>query len=216
VQHEPILRIRPLKSQRSAGALRLGYLPIMEKSNAFGYLDQFDKVAIIDADVFIRDDAPSIFDQLGEADFAGVIERDMPLTDTHKRTVATYSEGQYRPLTDVDWQWNNGAAFYNMGLMLLGKGILQYMESPRELIERPEHERFVNGEGHWRWSTDQTLLNYWVKKSGMKAQNLDWRWNALYGAVRPDAIKEAYFVHFFLAAKMEQKGAEIPGIIKGL
>lgn len=218
VQTEPILRIRPLSSKRSANALRLGYLPIFEKANAFGYFDRYDRIAVIDADVFIRPGAPNLFDELGDSDFAGVVERDMPLTDIHRRKVVTYSEGQYGTLTDVDFGWSaKGAAFYNMGVMLMGSGIARHVGgAPEKFIRRLEFERFVNGEGHWRWSTDQTLLNYWVRKSDMRRRNLDWRWNALYGAVSADALAEAHFVHFFLAAKMEEGGAEIPGIIRRL
>jgi hypothetical protein len=202
VQIEPILRIVPKRSFRSVNALRLGYLPIYEKANAFGYLDRYEQVAIVDADVFVRGSAPDLFAELGDADFAGALERDLPATDAHRRKVQKYSEGQYSLLKDVDWDWNErGAAFYNMGVMLMGAGVVRHLGgTPEQFIRRPEFERFVNGEGHWKWSTDQTLLNYWVKKSGMVTKNLDWKWNTLYGAV-PD-VSQAYFVHFFLADKL--------------
>lgn len=210
VQREPLLRIRPVKSHRSENALRLGYLPIYEKEAAFSYLDRYDRIAVLDADIYVRESAPLLFDELREATFAGVLERDMPLTGDYLAKVRKHSEGQFRSLTDVDWQWNaNGAAFYNMGVMLFGRGILPYLngETPAEFLRRPEFERFVNGEGHWRWSTDQTLLNWWVKKSQMPVRNLDWRWNALYGACRD--VSAAHFVHFFLSAKQ-------PNIAKAL
>jgi hypothetical protein len=214
VQTEPILKVRPVKSHRSVNALRLGYLPIMEKSNAFGFLAQYEKVAIVDADIFIKASAPNLFDEL-TGDFAAVLERDMPLTEKYREKIRKYSEGQYRSLTDVDWQWDCGAAFYNMGLMLFGQGVVPHLGgAPAEFVRRPEFERFVNGEGHWRWSTDQTLLNYWVKKSGMRTQSLDWRWNALYGGIRDDALHEARFVHFFLSAKLPRGGAEIPSLLE--
>jgi hypothetical protein len=217
VQTEPLLKVQPVKSHRSANALRLGYLPILEKSNAFGYLDRYDKIAVLDADIFVRD-APNLFDEL-DADFAAVLERDMPLTDAYRAKIRKYSEGQYRGLPDVDWQWSkDGAAFYNMGLMLFGQGIRPYLngESPGEFVRRPEFERFVNGEGHWKWSTDQTLLNWWVKKSGMAVQALNWRWNALYGGIRGDMLSEAHFVHFFLSAKLPRGGDEIPQLVASL
>jgi hypothetical protein len=143
----------------------------------------------------------------------------MPLTQTYLAKIRKYSDGQYALLKDVDWQWNeDGAAFYNMGMMVLGSGLLARLngDSPLEFIRRPEFERFVNGEGHWKWSTDQTLLNYWIKKSGIAVKELDWKWNALYGAVNIDLIKQAHFVHFFLASKMDRGGAEIPDLIKRL
>ena len=216
VQREPKLRIAPLKSQRSTNANRLGYLPIYEKENALEYFDRYEKVAVLDADIYVRDNAPDIFKE-SVTDFAGVIEREMPLTAEYFTKIRKYSEGQYRRLDDVDWHWDgNGAMFFNMGLMLMDKGIVKYLngETPEQFLRRPEFERFVNGEGNWKWSTDQTLLNWWVKKSGMTVTNLDWRWNALYGGVRD--VTEAFCVHFFLSAKMPRKGAEIPDIIRGL
>jgi hypothetical protein len=217
VERSPKLKIVPKNSKRSENALRLGYLPVFEKEQAFEYLDRFDRIAIIDADVFVRPSAPDIFSDTGRSNFGAVVERGNHNLPHHTDKVRKYSEGQYRGLTDVDWKWNeDGAEFYNMGVMVLDQSIREYLngETPEQFIRRPEFERFVNGEGHFKWSTDQTLLNYWVKKSGMSVTNLDWRWNALYGAVRD--IEQAYFVHFFLSAKMEKKGAEIPDIIKRL
>jgi hypothetical protein len=216
VQTEPTLSVTPINSQRSKNALRLGYLPIYEKEAALGHFDQYDKILILDADVFVRNLSPNIFD-ICDTDFSGVVEREMPLDVAYFNKIRKYSEGQYRPLEhEIDWNWDeNGAEFFNMGVMLLDKGITKYLngQTPEQFIRRPEFERFVNGERHWKWSTDQTLLNYWVKDSGMTVKHLDWRWNALYGSVD---VKEAFFVHFFLSAKMPRKGAEIPEIIQGM
>lgn len=202
VQTEPILKIKPVKSARSENALRLGYLPIYEKEQAFAYLDRYDQIAVIDADIYIRETAPNVFNELQGATFAGVLERDMPLTPNYLDKIQKYSTAQHSPLDDVDWKWNSrGSAFYNMGLMLFSSKLLDYLngDTPRQFIQRPEFERFVNGEGHWKWSTDQTLLNWWVKKTGMLTRDLDWKWNGLYGAVD---VTDAYFVHLFLSAKL--------------
>ena len=212
VQREPILKIAPLASQRSENALRLGYLPIYEKENAFSYLGEYEKVAIIDADVYVRDSAPNVFDEY-DTPFAGVVERDLPATRKYRDKLVKHSRGQFSTLKDVDWRWNEGGAeFYNMGVMLLSDSLLEYLdETPEKFIRRPEFERFVNGEGHWKWSTDQTLLNYWLKRADIACTRLDWRYNALYGAVSD--VSGAYFVHFFLSAKLPRGGAEIPEII---
>ena len=213
VQREPILRVAPTGPGRSANALRLGYLPIYEKENAFSYLDEFDKVLILDADVFVTDKAPDIFLE-SDAPFSGVVEREMPLTPRYFEKIRKYSKGQYEKLSDVDWRWNDdGAEFFNMGVMLLDASIKPYLDgqTPKEFLRRPEFARFVNGEGHWRWSTDQTLLNWWLKSAGIEVAHLDWRWNALYGAVMD--VSEAHFVHFFLSDKLPKRGMEIPKII---
>jgi len=214
IQTEPILKIQPVNSARSENALRLGYLPIYEKENAFSYLDSYDEICIIDADVFIRDSAPNIFDQLQGATFGGVLERDMPLTPAYLDKVQKYSLAQHGTLTDVDWlwDWRKCSAYFNMGVMLFSSKLADYLDgqTPKEFIQRPEFERFVNGEGHWKWSTDQTLLNWWIKKTGMITRDLDWRFNGLYSAIT--RIEEAHFVHLFLSDKL----SNVRGIIAGL
>jgi len=222
IQTEPILKIRPLKSHRSEQAVeRLGYLPIFEKENAFDYLDKYDQIAIVDSDIFIRENAPNIFEQLNDDTvFAGVLEKDMPLTTEYIKKIRAYSIGQYGALTDANWiiSPTTGIEFYNMGLMVFSNKIKDYLkgETPLEFIRRKEFERFVNGEGNWKWSTDQTLLNYWVRKSGMKLKNLDWKWNALFKGVKDEVLPESYFLHFFLSGNLPQKGKEIPSIVQNL
>jgi len=222
VQREPLLKIRPLNSCRSEAAVeRLGYLPIYEKENAFNYLDKYDHIAIVDSDIFIRDGAPNIFDELRpNTAFAGVMEKDMPLTPQYRNKILAYSRGQYDRLSDAPFEKGPtfGTAFYNMGLMVFTKKLKEYLngETPEQFIRRPEFERFVNGEGNWKWSTDQTLLNYWVCKSGMKQQQLDWKWNALFKGIVDQKLPEAHFIHFFLSGNLPQKGAEIPDIVKNI
>lgn len=203
VQREPILKIVPQDSHRSEGALRLGYLPIFEKENAFEYLSSYDAVCVIDSDIYIRDHAPCIFDAIEDVAFAGVLERDIPAIPRHVSKLKKYSQAQYGSLKDTaTFDWNHsGADFYNMGLMMLRPSLKKFIgeRSVREFLGREDFQRFINGEGAWKWSTDQTLLNYWIKHDGIPAQNLDWRYNALYGAVRTDRMHEAWFVHFFLA-----------------
>lgn len=203
---EPELRIVPKRSQRSENALRLGYLPIFEKEVAFARLGEFDQVAIIDADVYVMQ-APDIFAAAGDADFSGVRERDLPLAPQYQRKVRNYALDQYGDAT---------FPYYNMGVTVWGKSVLNHLrgQSPKQFIERPEFERFVNGEGKYRWSTDQTLLNTWVRQTGMSCRNLDWRWNCMYDYVVPEALnKGPHFVHFALASKMPKGGAEIPQIV---
>ena len=204
VQREPILKIRPDNSHRSSQAVeRLGYLPIFEKENAFDLFDQYTDICIVDSDIYIAKHAPNIFDQLEEFEFAGVAERDMPLTAQHQRKIQKYSEGQYGSLREqADFKWNSlGAEFYNMGLMLCSNNLKKYLngQTAHEFLTRQEFKRFVDGEGQWRWSTDQTLLNYWIKRYKIKTKNLDWRWNALYRGIEDQYLSQAYFIHFFLA-----------------
>lgn len=221
IQREPILRIAPdiFTTNRSTESYEKygGFLPIYEKENAFAYLDSYDQIAIIDADIFVRPDCDEcLFSASGtDCDFAGVIERTMPITHEYQAKIHNYSRMQYqhRGLAEL-FDWNNlGADFYNMGLMVINKSISKYLrgQTPEQFIRRPEFKNFVDGMGAWKWSTDQTLLNYWVKKERMIVNNLDWKWNGLFTA--NTNIKECNFVHFFLKDKLPNRGENVQDLM---
>ena len=226
VQRTPILMIKPdpFASNRSRESWEKhgGFLPIFEKENAFACLKSFDQVAVIDADVWIRPGAPNIFDEMHEKfDFAGVVEREMPITEQYRLKIFNYSRMQYGHLhsNSMDFKPNqSGFEFINMGVMVMNKKIDNYLrgETPQQFIRRPEFKNFVDGKGAWKWSTDQTLLNYWIKKEKMKVKNLDWKWNALYKGIHDYKIKDAHFVHFFLKDLLPNKGEDIEELIKNV
>ncbi|MBR19550.1 MAG: hypothetical protein CMA64_05340 [Euryarchaeota archaeon] len=224
VQSEPILKIKPdlNRTGRSKEAVeRLGYLPIFEKENAFYYLNQYKQIAIVDSDIYIRDNAPNIFDELTEQyAFGAVAERELPCAKKYKSKIRKYSKSAFEHLTDVNWKWNElGAEFYNMGLMVLNsEKFSAYLrgQSPKEFISRPEFKDFVDGVGYKKWSTDQMLLNWWVKKEGMPTLNMDWKWNGLYKGIDDKRLPEAYFVHFFLKDLLPERGENITALMEAI
>ena len=224
VQREPILKICPnmSRTERSHQAVaRLGYLPRFEKENAFSYINQYDQIAIVDSDIFVRANAPDIFDHLPkEYAFGAVAERDLPCTKKHRSKITKYSKSAFGNLTDVDWRWNDlGAEFYNMGMMVLNcekfKGFLQG-QTPAEFLRREEFQDFIDGVGYFRWSTDQMLLNWWVKKSRMSVKNMNWRWNALYKGIEDSQLPQAHFVHFFLKDLLPERGENVERLMKDI
>jgi hypothetical protein len=226
VQTQPILMIKPniFDTNRSVESYEKhgGFLPIYEKENAFDWFSKgYDQIAIIDADIYVRPGSPNIFDDLpSNVDFGACVERDMPITGAYAQKLKNYTHMQYTPLTDVQWEWKDwaGAKFYNMGMMVMNKSIVDYFhgESARQFITRPEFKRFVDGDGAWKWSTDQTLLNWWVKKAGVKVKDMSWTWNALYKGVKDEEIPKANFVHFFLKDKLPQQGENVEQLMKDI
>lgn len=196
-------------------------LIILEKENAFDLLNQYDQIAIIDADVYIRDSAENIFNELSEEyDFGAVAEREMPLTPQYQQKIFRYSKGQYENLTDVDWKWNPklGAEFFNMGVMILNNSFKKYLknQSAREFLARKEFKKFIDGVGHYKFSTDQTLLNYFIKKENIKVKHLDWKWNAMYLAVSSEKLIRAQFIHVFNRTNIPHQGENIKDLIISL
>jgi hypothetical protein len=226
IMREPKLRINPEMARTERNKIGLmkeaGYLPIFEKEWAFTYLDDYDQIAVIDSDIYIRESAPNIFDDLPpEYDWGGVLERDLPLSHNHRRKIRGYSGDMFKkaPCNDVDWQWNeDGAGFMNMGMMLFNNSIRKYVpeyKEPEKFIHRPLFKDLVDGIGLFRYSTDQVLLNYWLRKDGANVKHMDWRWNALYRGAEDSKIPEAHFVHFFLKDHLGGKGEDM-NAIKGI
>lgn len=225
VQRTPILRIKPnvFRTNRSKESYEKhgGYLPIYEKEQAFAYLDQYDRIAIIDADIYIRPDSTNIFEEFGdEHAFGAVSEREMNITEDYKRKIANYSRMQYlslhKPSVGIDFKPNDfGYEFFNMGMILMNcKKFAPFLkgQTPKQFIERSEFENFVDGIGPWKWSTDQTLLNYFIKKHRISTKHMPCKWNGLYTA--NTNIQECQFVHFFLKDKLPSAGENVSELME--
>lgn len=224
VQTTPVLRIKPdiFSTNRSKESYEKhgGYLPIYEKENAFSFLDEYDQIAIIDADIYIRENAENIFDyMLNDFAFGAVCEREMPITGQYQQKIINYSRMQYDYLhknKGVDFKPDRlGYEFFNMGMIVLNSAKFKpYLngQTPKQFIERAEFKDFVDGKGAWKWSTDQTLLNYFIKKYKVPVQSLNWRWNGLFTA--NTKIKECDFVHFFLKDKLPNAGENVEELMR--
>lgn len=222
---QPKLRIKPdiFATNRSEESYMKygGYLPIYEKENAFEYLDDYDQIAIVDADIYIREDAPNIFDDFGTTHAYGcVCEREMDIQSWYVKKIQNYSRMQYEVLhkRGLDFKPNKyGYEFFNMGLILLNSKLFKpYLkgQSPHDFLMRMEFKDFVDGQGAWKWSTDQTLLNYFLKKYNIPTKHMDNKWNGLYSAV--NNLDECHFVHFFLKDKLPNKGENVEELLKSI
>ena len=219
---QPKLRIKPdiFATNRSEESYMKygGYLPIYEKENAFEYLNYYDQIAIIDADIYIRPDAPNIFEDFGTKHaYGAVCEREMDIQDWYKKKIINYSQMQYTPLVKkLDFKPNHlGYEYFNMGMILLNSELFKpYLkgQDPHSFINRMEFKDFVDGVGAWKWSTDQTLLNYFLKRYNIPTKHMDGKWNGLYSAV--NNLKECHFVHFFLKDKLPEKGENVDELME--
>ena len=228
VQTKPILKIKPdvFTTNRSKESYEKhgGFLPIYEKENAFDLLglDGYDQIAIVDADIFIRPTAPNIFDAFTETSmpFGAVVEGDMPINGQYMAKIKNYSHMQYNPLHSKvkNWEYKNatGFEFMNMGLILLDKSVKYHMKNQNaaQFLGRKEFKKFIDGDGAWKWSTDQTLLNYWLRKDDIPFAKMDWKWNGLYSALQKGKIEECHFVHFFLKDKLPNKGEDVDELMR--
>ena len=89
-------------------------------------------------------------------------------------------------------------------------------QTAEQFIRRSEFKDFVDGIGYRKWSTDQMLLNYWVKKEKIPTLNMDWRWNGLFKGIDDAQIPTAYFIHFFLKDKLPAHGENVPALMTAI
>lgn len=198
-----------------------GYLPIFEKEQAFDLLDEYDQIAIIDADIYIRPDAPNIFEDFGtEHAFGAVSEREMDIEPWYVQKIRNYSQMQYGLLHNnkTDFKPNDlGFEFFNMGMILLNcEKFKPYLngQSGKQFLQRSEFKDFIDGKGTWKWSTDQTLLNYFLKKYDVPVKHMDNKWNGLYTAVKN--LDECHFIHFFLKDKLPNRGENFNQLMENI
>lgn len=226
VQKTPKFKIKPdvfstNRSKESYGK-HGGYLPIFEKEQAFDMLDDYDQIAIIDADIYIKPDAPNIFEDFGtEHAFGAVCEREMECEAWYVKKIQNYSIMQYGHLhshkLDFKPNRNFGFEFFNMGMILLNSSKFKPFlngQTGKQFIERSEFKDFVDGKGPWKWSTDQTLLNYFLKKYDVPVKHMDNKWNGLYTAVKN--LDECHFIHFFLKDKLPNRGENFNQLMENI
>lgn len=223
---KPKLKIAPdpfmNNRSREATAKHGGFLPIFEKENAFDFLDEYDQIAIIDADIFIREDAPNIFEDFGtDHAWGSVCEREMPMETWYQNKIQNYSQMQYHSLhtvKNINFKPNKlGYEFFNMGMILLNSQLFKPFlkgQTAKQFLNRAEFMDFINGTMHWKWSTDQTLLNYFLKKYKVPTKHMDAKWNGLYTA--HSNIKECHFVHFFLKDKLPDGGENVDALMESI
>jgi hypothetical protein len=221
-QTKPILRIIPDpfntgRVDKCGGWKKHGYMPIFEKENVFNYFKDYDQCCVIDADIYIHDSAPSIFEEL-KGTVASVYEAELPLTEQYKQKIIGYSRMMMKPLNDVQWEWTeNGGMFFNSGVMLYdAKKMLEVLKgrTPKQVLDLWYLKDLVDGKGPFKWQSDQITLNYFFKKNKVNVQKLDWKWNSLYTAIPKDREKETYFLHFFLKDHLPEKGENVEKLIE--
>ncbi len=224
----PKLMIRPdpFTGQRSTDSFMKygGYLPIFEKENVFDHFEDYDQIAVIDADIFIKDTAPNVFDEVDtDCHFGAQFERELPCNPRYSRQIQNYSREQLNNSVCRNYDWDfghrNGGEFFNSGMIVYNcKKMLEVLgdTTPKQFMDRPDFKDFIDGIGAFRWQTDQIMLNYWAKKDKLKVQHLDWKYNALFSALEQGKIREAHFVHFFMRHKLPNNGENIEELMNAI
>jgi lipopolysaccharide biosynthesis glycosyltransferase len=216
VQRTPILMIKPdlfsTNRNKNAWEEHGGFLPIYEKQNVFNYLDEYDQVCVIDGDIWIRPDTPSVFDNVDMTfDFGAVFEREIPLDPKYKKRMTDYSKNLLGQIPEYNWDYNPAGEFFNSGVLVYNSENIKKSlngDTPKEFVRRPEFKPFIDGDGYFKWQGDQIMLNYWWKRDNLSVKHLDLKWNTLFnpkwGGTLSEKAKEGNFIHFFQSRQLAE------------
>lgn len=154
----------------------------------------YDRVLIIDTDAIINSKAPSIFNELGEYDFAAVLDGNpgrMPYKNDYFRNIFSYNNARggnelehFKAIPEFDenvyWEnyFNSGVIVYNAKVMGLRvdelKNLITNLPKIKYYLEEVDS------------TIDQSLLSAWISCGGFELKLLDNTWNW----VAPDTVEE--------------------------
>ena len=145
---------------------RLGK-PVWNKELVFEKVTGYDKIGIVDSDTMIKWDAPNIFEMYDD-EFCGVVDNSNLhwVYDSLKTRKETFEE--FKDIdVDIDEYINAGVLFFTKNHLSLFKNVLNFYLDNKEIIDN-----WNKGGGK-----EQTILNYFLKKSKFKMKFLNPSWN---------------------------------------
>lgn len=151
-----------------------------------GELTEFDRVLYIDADVYVKPDAPSIFETLPAGAFYAFDESVF---------IGEARRGWFEK--EIDRQTGNPAVWdgihFNGGVLLLDREHLRMFQMPPWDVEDPEHTWYNRG-----MVKNQPYLNWRRLYCGIPFSPLPREWNAICYHIAKDrqVWRDAHFCHF--------------------
>lgn len=233
VQKDPILKILPQKNpsldlnilqkrdhnsnpKRLIDVLQLGYWSEFEKFNAFDYRHKgYDNICMLDADIYIKDNSPNIFNEIGNYNVAAHYTMNKPLpSKEHVVFIQKYYEQNYgflRNFVNLPYVRIHGIDVINIitnSLMIVQSNFLNRVFGDcgvSEWLKKEENRIFIDRIDSIEYSGigDTVLSNFWIWKNGICAKQIDWRFNLYYRhtlheirQVHEAMLERAFFVHF--------------------
>lgn len=162
--------------------------PNYEKWRCSSILEHYDRVLYLDADVMPTAKSPNIFEQHPEG-FWAVNEMHEARSPFEKKL-----ERDFGVLSDMYGKVEWDGKYFNSGVMLIGQDCWRMFSDLKHII---------SGDIMF---TDQTRLNYLLKRHNIEFNELDPKWNAFHSmrAIYNIELDDAYFLHFYKGDRDEE------------
>ena len=145
--------------------------PTWQRWHVFDVLEanevDYNQVALVDVDTMVHPDAPNFFDETN-GEFSGV--KDDLMVEWVHNSIVGYQD--MFPNVNFDWTtyFNCGFIVVNKKHKKLCKSITDFYYSNEDELRNRQHETLRKG-------SDQTPVNYLVRKGGYKITHLSKKWN---------------------------------------
>jgi len=149
---------------------------IYEKNQMYDLLQRYDRVFRVDIDMLIRGDCPDVFAMVPE-DSIGVVFEDVGSRLENRRTRIREIQKYF----GVNLDWSSG--YFNAGMIVASRqhadAFLNDVEFLNTVACGPNAPKYVHNGFEDFLLTDQSILNYNVRRNGHKIHPMDYRFNHL-------------------------------------
>lgn len=143
---------------------------MFEKYQLFQLFNEgYDRVLYLDADILATPNAENIFDRYSEDNkFYAYDENDH--TECMDRDKYIYEK-----TSNLEWPINQKGKkrYFNAGVMIFSRNIFNVCKNTFDLSDIPNWPEI------WYFG-EQTIVNYWVTKSNVKFQSIDYNFNRMH------------------------------------
>lgn len=224
IQRTPILKITPhnisteepiviknnsLNFTRLQNIEKLGYWPEFERFNGLSFYDRYENICILDADIFIKESAPNIFEDFND-DAAFVYTLDQPwISENNIKNISrSFFKDYHRVYKTAKIPFQNKFNvncydIFNNSLMLFNSNFLKKQLNNRAIIEWLKENNYKLFVGNLQQNFRQAgigtdiFTNYFTFNIDININRLDWKWNLEYNDFcdKP-SLEQSYFIHF--------------------
>jgi lipopolysaccharide biosynthesis glycosyltransferase len=170
-----------------ADSISVFSLPHYEKLKIHDYLDRYDRIIYLDADVLVRKDCPNLFDVVPENRLGMCNESGNNAWHPDTADFRNHMEKRMRNAADfygVDYHGlhYNKTCYWNTGVMVVSKG-------HKDIFIKPAREYAL-------LCKDQDYLNLRILQTGIKMHDIGIRFNRMSFKTYPQDRTGSFIIHY--------------------
>jgi hypothetical protein len=203
-----------LNTSRIKSFLNLGYLAIFEKLNGLINYDNYDNVCILDADIYVKETSPNIFEEFDNNKFDCAFVYTLEQPWINKNNIKNVARSFYRDYYTVNKELKTNIPIikifdspcfdiFNNSFMLFSSNFLRKQFENISIIDFLEKNQYKYFVGDLSKPVTQAgvssdiFCNFWIMNNNFSIQRLHWKWDLEFNFdLEKQTLDEANFIHF--------------------